>query len=51
MSADDNLIIQNYRSVFTSSLSEQLRVHVFESADNADFYDKMMADGASLKLG
>ena len=51
MSADDNLIIQNYRSVFTSSLSEQLPVPVCESADNADFYDKMMADGASLKLG
>ena len=51
MRADDDLIIKNYRPVFTSCLSEKLRKPVFCSEDNADFYDTMMADGAFIQLG
>ena len=50
MRADDKLIIQNYRSIFTSSLSQRLPVPVFSSADNKDFYDMMMAEGAYIQL-
>ena len=52
MNANDELIIQNYRPVFTSRLSSNLRKPpVFQSTDNADFYDTMMADGALIHLG
>ena len=34
MEADDELIIQNYRPVFTSSLAEGLPATVFMSDDN-----------------
>jgi hypothetical protein len=34
MEADDELIIQNYRPVFTSSLAEGLPAPVFMSDDN-----------------
>ena len=50
MRADDKLIIQNYRSVFTSSLAKKLPIPVFSSADNKDFYDMMMAEGAYIQL-
>lgn len=50
MKADDKLIIQNYRPVFTSALSQRLPLPVFSSADNKDFYDMMMAEGAYIQL-
>ena len=51
MRANDKLIIQNYRQVFSSCLSEKLRKPEFKSAKNTDFYDTMMADGAFIQLG
>ena len=52
MRVDDKQIIKNYRPVFTSCLSSNLRKPpVFQSTDNIDFYDTMMADGALIHLG
>ena len=51
MRANDELITDNYRQVFTSCLSEKLRKPEFKSAENTDFYDTMMADGAFIQLG
>ena len=34
MEADDEMIIQNYRTVFTSSLAEGLPLPLFKSDDN-----------------
>ena len=50
MRADDELIIQNYMPVFTSSLSKTLLEPVFKSTDNADFYDTIMVNGAFIQL-
>ena len=51
MRADDELIIQNYMPVFTSSLSKKLPEPMFKSTENADFYDTMMVNGAFIQLG
>ena len=51
MRADDQLIIQNYWPIFSSWLYEKLRKPVFQSNDNADFYDTMMANGGFIQLG
>ena len=48
MTADENLIIQNYRPVFTSSLYESLPAPKFESQKNTDLYDLMIIEGALI---
>ena len=50
MTADDDLIIRNYRPVFTTSLCESLPEHKFKSAKNTDLYDLMVIDGAFIQL-
>ena len=48
MTANDDLIIRNYRPVFTTSLCESLPAHKFKSAKNTDLYDLMMIEGAFI---
>ena len=50
VTANDDLIIRNYRPVFTTTLCESLPAHKFKSAKNTDLYDLMMIEGAFIQL-